>query len=77
MEAGNRRKEIPVSELTPCNFCSLKRMKERAELSGKEVILRGLDAYIVPKGQPLPTDPAELEKAWAAWFMELTNHCVC
>jgi hypothetical protein len=52
-------------------------MKTRAELAGKEVILRGQDAYIVPKGQPLPTDPAEKEKVWAAWFMELTNHCVC
>ena len=66
-----------MSEETPCNYCSLKQMRASAEAQGKEVILFGGDAYVVPKGQPLPDDMEGREKAWAAWFMELTNHCVC
>lgn len=65
-----------MSELTPCNYCSLKRLKASAEARGNEVILRlahgGTNAYLVKKGEKVqPGDEP------VAWFMELTNHCVC
>ena len=58
--------------LTPCNYCTLQRMKANAEKRGNEIILRGLNAYVVKKGEKVqPGDEP------VAWFMELTNYCCC
>lgn len=65
-----------MSELTRCNYCTLKDIKRKAKKEGKKVIVKrgkhnfedsfmgpGIDVFIDDKK--------------TAWFMELTNHCVC
>jgi hypothetical protein len=58
-----------MSEMTPCNFCTLRRIKARNK--GKKVELQsalgslgGYDVYI------------DGEKS-GTWFMAVTDHCVC
>ena len=75
-----------MSELTPCNYCSLSRIKRRAEDDGFKVTIipdsqdglaaNGMAVYV---HSPDVTDPAKAEgdKYWTAWMMEVTDHCVC
>lgn len=59
-----------MSELTRCNHCSLKAMRERAERRGATVILdRDAEGWITARY----SDEAEP----SAYFMELTNRCAC
>lgn len=57
-----------MSELTPCNYCTLWSIRDRNK--GKKVELKpneehgGLDIYI------------DGEKR-GGWFMEITDHCCC
>ena len=70
-----------MSELTPCNYCTLQRMKRAAKLNGERVVmvrakeiqgLGGMDVYVLPKGEK------KLEKKYfRAWFMALGNRCEC
>ena len=80
-----------MSELTQCNFCSLKEIKRRAKKEGLRVTkLRnnkygGIDIFVIPKDIAITPildslkQPASLEhkKYFQAWFMKLTSHCVC
>lgn len=70
-----------MSELTPCNFCTLRRITAMAEKNGKQIIVTGAsdsryptakNVYVVPKDETLKpgTEPV-------IWFMSLTDHCVC
>jgi len=55
-----------VSELTKCNYCSFKAMKEtytKSKITTKKNKTGGLDVY--------------KDGEWIAWFMQLTDHCVC
>lgn len=62
-----------MSDLTPCNYCTLQRLKWR----GKVVI----------KPDPKPQFPtavnvyilthAESEPVWIAWFAALSERCTC
>lgn len=65
-----------MSELTPCNYCTLKHIEQRAKRNGNQVILKnsldGVNVYVIPKGQELSPD-TEI----TAWFMELSDHCCC
>jgi sugar phosphate isomerase/epimerase len=65
-----------MSELTPCNYCSLKTIKRRAEKHGLKVTVIGGTVYAHP---PDVTEPAKAEgdKYWTAWMMEITDYCVC
>jgi hypothetical protein len=65
-----------MSELTPCNYCSLKKIKIRAEKEGKIVTAVGQDIYIHPP-EVERKDLHEDGPYWAAWMMEITDHCVC
>jgi hypothetical protein len=72
-----------MSELTPCNYCSLRNIRRRAERKGLNVTLRhegsGTTVYIHPSDVtefPLRED-GEPDEYFAAWFMALTDHCVC
>lgn len=61
-----------MSELTKCNYCTLKSIERRTRLSGEKVITRpakggGIDVFRVKAGR----------EHFAAWLMELTAHCVC
>lgn len=74
-----------MSDLTPCNYCNLNRIKRYAKREGRTVALhpgvptQGLpgdvNIYVVPPGEELIT--GDESPHFAAWFMELTNHCVC
>lgn len=69
-----------MSELTQCNYCSLQEIQRRAKREGKFVTRRadtkyalgGFNVYVYPRGVPIDHD-----KHFVAWFMELTDHCVC
>ena len=63
-----------MSELTPCNFCSLRDMKARASQRGVEVIVKlETDGDMADWWSARYSDQVEP----SAWFMALTDHCVC
>ena len=50
-----------MSELTKCNYCSLKRMRDAAFKENADIVLRpsggllgGVDVFFVPEGETLP-----------------------
>jgi hypothetical protein len=65
--------------MSDCNYCTLRAIKMAASLSHGKVILElntqdglwldGVDVFIHYPKDEKPT--------WAAWFMKLTDHCVC
>lgn len=64
-----------MSEMTPCNRCSLDRMKRQANARGVKVIT---------KIEGPESDTPGWISAWysdqdepTAWFMQLTERCVC
>ena len=74
-----------MSELTPCNYCTLQRIK-RDKPKGSKVYLQSnagwIDVYVVPKGEQLDTrqDPKtlnHLSEQWKASFLALTDYCCC
>lgn len=58
-----------MSELTRCNHCSLKAMRERAEQRGVTVIL-GRDAGWITARYSDEAEPS-------AYFASLTDRCAC
>lgn len=71
-----------MSELTPCNFCDLQRLKREAKAAKKVVSLRGdrggIAAYVhCPNINLDALNESECGKLRRIWFMELTDHCVC
>lgn len=76
-----------MSELTSCNYCNLKRIKDRAKKDGLEVTLLkdrkygGINVYVHPSTVVIDCMPGgengEREKYYRAWLMALTDHCVC
>ena len=76
-----------MSELTPCNFCNLRRVRARVKKKGWKVTLRtgwrgGKDVYVhppdveIPKGQ-LADDHELREKYCGIWMMEIPSSCIC
>lgn len=67
-----------MSSLTPCNYCSLQRIRSHAKSEGAEVKLRPAH---VATGDPewfgwwaaVRSDKTEP----VAYYMEVTAHCVC
>lgn len=78
-----------MSALTQCNYCSLRAIKHRAVHEHKHVHtcmgggrLSGVDVYVIPVTMDAPkgkiTEASEFHKQyWVAWFMEITDRCVC
>lgn len=73
-----------MSELTRCNYCSLRELCEKAQVVGFMVSLRmgwrdGFDVYVHPKDIVILVYErlGEHEPYWKAWFMELSDYCVC
>jgi len=66
-----------MSELTPCNFCNFRKMKNRNPHTDFRTIPNaehgGVDIQERPKGVPedYPWTPRN------TWFMQLTDRCVC
>lgn len=57
-----------MSDLTPCNWCTLRWMRAEAKRTGARITTApakdgGTDVF--RNGQ------------WIAWFMELTDRCAC
>lgn len=73
-----------MSELTPCNYCSLNNIKRRAEQDGMIVTTR-LDSagwtavYVHPPRVNLPKNDSHDKPSpyRVALMMEITDHCVC
>jgi hypothetical protein len=81
-----------MSELTRCNYCSLREIKAQARKEKKKVTLlpgrtfgqhqgggiRGIDVYVHPaKIDVKKLRPDQREKYWDRWFWELSDRCVC
>jgi len=67
-----------VSEITPCNYCSLNKIKKNAKDQGLIVTNIGRHYYKHPPKVDINLlDEKERRKYFSAWFMELTNHCCC
>ncbi len=79
-----------MSELTQCNYCTLRDIKRQAAHEKKHVHLKhdtgreldGIDVYVTPVSVDLPeghiTRVSEFhQEYWVSWFMGLTDHCVC
>ena len=58
-----------MSELTKCNHCTLRDMKENAEKRAAAVILGEDDGWTTARYSD-HDEPS-------AWFLELTDGCVC
>lgn len=65
-----------MSELTPCNYCTLRRMRERRQdMWGTpiEVIVTPND----PEADGWTSARYTDRDKPSAYFLELTDHCVC
>jgi len=58
-----------MSELTRCNYCSLRAMKERAEARGVTVIVGHEDGWTTARYSD--------EEEPAAYFLTLSGRCEC
>ena len=78
-----------MSQLTQCNYCSLKQYKSKARKNNQAIrlvdnpgVIKGIDVLISPKGLRLPRlgsdeRDAFIKRYFVAWFMELGDHCEC
>lgn len=72
-----------MSELTKCNYCSIKEIRERAKRKGWKVTTNkgwnnGVNVYVHPKGikfSELSDD--EKYNHRVCWFQRLPDHCCC
>jgi hypothetical protein len=76
------KEEIPMSELTQCNYCDLKSIKARAERDNLKVTkikvdwgLGGYDILVHPKEVEKPE--LDRDKYFVAWMMEIGKFCEC
>lgn len=76
-----------MSELTPCNFCNLRRYRRQAVQENKYVLilraekdkkntLGGYDVYMIPKGVR-PDKREEFKQYKISWMWEISDRCVC
>lgn len=72
-----------MSELTPCNFCSLRAIRAKYKGNGTRVHVRrsptaqfpnGKNIYAVPQGGAIDT---ETDVHFVAWFAEIGERCEC
>jgi hypothetical protein len=74
-----------MSELTPCNYCNLNRIKHRAKQSGRVVTTivdneGWTDVYLHPPEVtefPKRNHNDEWPQYLVSSMMKITNHCVC
>lgn len=65
-----------MSELTSCNYCTLRAIEARAKLRGLQVTGMGQHVYVHPSG--VEKDQLKPDGEYhVAWFMELTESCCC
>jgi hypothetical protein len=67
-----------MSDLTSCNYCTLKRIRKDAKENGKIVVLKasgfmgGIDVFVLKRGEKL-----DRKEHFCAWLMEIPDRCVC
>jgi len=82
-----------MSELTPCNWCSMQRYYSDARRERQRIVvmpatkkdkyfLGGFNVYVFPKAlytraQFRRLPPDEQEHWWVSWMWEITDRCVC
>lgn len=73
-----------LSELTPCNYCSLQSIKRRAKESGKVVTTKaggiGIKVFAHAQGEelkPWPDDGPPDGCNQVSEMMALTDYCCC
>lgn len=80
-----------MSWRTPCCFCEVQRIRERARKRGARVVIRkrplgrtmpkGVDVFLVPAGKRLPRNPpvgpSGARLYWVLWCGELSRGCAC
>lgn len=77
-----------MSTLTMCNYCTLKKIREEAKAkkwrvnslpyTGKVGIQGGTNIYVYPGDINLEKlNKDERKEYFVAWFMEISDHCVC
>jgi hypothetical protein len=78
-----------MSELTPCNYCNLNRIKRRAKENGMKVTvlndarwgMGGSNVYVHPKGLKIEklggAEDGPREKYRVSWMMEIPSRCEC
>lgn len=70
----NRGREVSVSELTPCNRCTLRWMERRAADRGATVTIEHVSEG--PMSGWTSATYSDSEKP-SAWFVELPEECAC
>lgn len=76
-----------MSELTQCNYCSLRNYRSKAKKSDMVVSLRpgwngGVDILVhpktikIPKGELCDGNPLR-KRYWRSWCMEIGDSCCC
>lgn len=63
-----------------CNYCHLKRIRERAKRDGATVHIQDNNVFVVPKGGKLNTSVdarGNHGKQFVMWGMEFSYRCVC
>jgi len=74
-----------MSEKTKCNYCDYmqiladaKRCGQRVTLLDEDFGMGGQAAYMHPKKTRIESlSPGQRKKFFRAWFMKLTDYCVC
>jgi len=75
-----------MSELTQCNYCSLREIRARAKKEGNRVTLLtgwsgGTDVFVHPpsvtRKELLADQKKDIRKYCVAWFMAIGDHCEC
>lgn len=74
-----------MSELTQCNYCALKKIRESARKKGLKVSRRavdwglgGFDIFVHPKDVVIVIGNKEQrDKYCVGWMQEIGDHCTC
>ena len=73
-----------MSELTSCNYCTLKRIQARAKREGKKVTLLpsvfmgGTEVYVHTKHVDIrKLSDKDREQHPSSWLMAIPDHCCC
>lgn len=72
-----------MSELTRCNYCTLKILERDAKKYGTVITKLkgwrgGTDVFMHPENVDIETlSREERDKYFCVWLMEISTHCVC
>jgi hypothetical protein len=88
-EAQAASEKEAMSELTQCNYCSLRRIRRDAKREKKRVTILsdarwgmgGVNVYVHPRDVNVSRlrggEDGPRREYFVSWFMQLTQHCCC